>query len=63
MTNAFGRYDAPDGVDVPMRQPAGCPYCGHDGAFDGQGSYGDGYLHYCPTCGLQFVTFLPEVDV
>ena len=63
MTTAYGEYDAPEGVEVPARQPAHCPYCGHDGAFDGQGSYLQGYLHHCPDCGLQFATFLPEVEV
>lgn len=48
-----------DGVDD--RQPAYCPYCGQDGAFDAQGPVGEnGYQHHCPECGLQFVTFDPE---
>lgn len=63
MSNAFGEYDAPEGVDVSHRQPAYCPYCGHNGAFDGQGDYHKGYLHHCANCGLQFATFLPEVEV
>lgn len=63
MTTPYGEYDTPEGVAVPARQPAQCPYCGSDSAFDGQGRYGDGYLHHCGACGLQFATFLPEVDV
>ncbi len=62
MTNAYGKYDAPDGVTVPMAQPANCPYCGQRGAFDGHGPYGEGMQHRCPECGLKFVTFLPETD-
>lgn len=61
MTTPYGEYEAPEGVDVPARQPAHCPYCGHDGAFDGLGRTPDGgYRHHCPDCGLEFATYLPE---
>jgi len=63
MTTPYGEYDTPENVEVPARQPAHCPYCGHEGAFDGQGRYGDGYLHHCGDCDLQFATFLPEVEL
>jgi transposase-like protein len=52
-------WETVDGI--ANRQPAFCPYCGHDNAFDGLGSYGEGYRHHCPSCDLTFVTFLPGV--
>ena len=58
--NAYEEYDAPEGVEVSKRQPAYCPYCGHDGAFDGHGPYGSGYKSRCGECGLAFVTFAPD---
>jgi len=50
--------------DVPTRQPAFCPYCGHSGAFDGQGGMRqDWYRHGCTNCGHSFATMLPpEVE-
>jgi len=48
---------------VADRQPAYCPYCGHEGAFDGQGAYGDTYLHHCGECDQQFATVEPEVEL
>ena len=56
---AYGEYEAPPGVEVPDRQPAFCPYCGHDGAFNGQGPFHGGYRSRCTACGLSFVTFVP----
>jgi TPP-dependent indolepyruvate ferredoxin oxidoreductase alpha subunit len=46
--------------NVPTRQPAFCPYCGHSGAFDGQGGLAqDWYRHGCTNCGHSFATMLP----
>jgi len=47
---------------VSDRQPAFCPYCGHDGAFDGHGRVpGDGpwSVIRCADCGFRFAI---EVD-
>jgi len=44
---------------ISDRQPAYCPYCGHNGAFDGLGEYTDGYKHHCAECGQEFLTVLP----
>lgn len=47
--------------NVPTRQPAFCPYCGHSGAFDGQGGMNqDWYRHGCTNCGHSFATMLPS---
>ena len=47
--------------NVPNRQPAYCPYCGHDGAFDGLGPVADErYRHRCSDCGYTFITELPD---
>lgn len=59
MTTPFGAYEPPEGVEVPARQPAYCPYCGSEKAFDGLGSEGHGARHGCPQCGLVFETYLP----
>lgn len=51
--------------NVPTRQPAFCPYCGHDGAFDGTAPPvsnpfgGKEYRHRCPDCGYAFKTIEP----
>jgi uncharacterized protein (DUF983 family) len=62
MTTAYGEYEAPEGVEVPSRQPAHCPYCGYGGVFDGLGRTRsrEGCRHHCPACGLAFATYLPE---
>lgn len=52
-----------DDPNVPARQPAFCPYCGQDGAFDGQGALKqDWYRHGCGNCGHSFATMLPSDD-
>jgi len=62
MTTPYGEYEAPEGVEVPARQPANCPYCGYSGAFGGldQTRSGKWYRHHCPDCGLKFATHTPE---
>ena len=44
---------------ISDRQPAYCPYCGYNGAFDGLGKHTDGYKHFCGECGQEFLTVLP----
>ena len=44
---------------ISDRQPAYCPYCGYNGAFEGLGEYTDGYKHHCTECGQEFLTVLP----
>lgn len=53
--------------NVPTRQPAFCPYCGQDGAFDGLGSRSTGsgetqYRNHCPECGYEFITIHPTAE-
>lgn len=55
--------------NVATRQPAFCPYCGHDGAFDAVGATTGGwndkerhYRHHCPECQYEFVTITPPPD-
>jgi len=60
----------PDESEVKERRPAFCPFCGHDGAFDGQGIFTDtvtvrrrgtettikrkNYRHRCSECNGHF---------
>lgn len=56
--------------NVSSRQPAFCPYCGYEGAFDGlsfapfntpTAGGEEKYRHHCPDCGYEFIT-IREVE-
>lgn len=75
-TEAATQFD-PDPEVTAERQPAACPFCGHDGAFDGQGSWTDEIVrvragvettyegtydrHRCPDCNGRF-TMLSDAE-
>lgn len=70
MSQTVERRFSPDTEEKVKMSPAACPWCGHDGAFDGQGQWGEvistrrsGVRHEydvvwdafrCPTCNVQF---------
>lgn len=69
----------PDPSAVSGDTPAACPFCGHDGAFDGQGDWNDtikltrvGVItvhdvtwsqHRCPECNGRFRMLTESVEV
>lgn len=55
--------------NVADRQPAHCPYCDSEGAFDSVSvrqnqttSNETHYRHHCPECGYEFITINPDPD-